>query len=230
MKNIIPGHQHPTIKFIEDSVDYFKKQGFAVALGNEIEDEWYNFDFLRVAKDHPARDLQDTFWLKNGKLLRTHTSTLQGRVTRDIGLLPPLKVIAPGRVYRNEATDSSHEAIFTQMEGFVIGKNITMANLMYVISDFLKNMLGEVETNFYPHHYPFVEPGMDVSIKWQGKWLEVLGSGMIHPEVISNMGYDPDIWQGFAFGFGVDRLTMLKTGIKDIRTLYHPDFRMIYQF
>lgn len=229
-KLIIKGHEHPAEKFLNKAVDYFIKQGYSVAIGNEIETEWYNFDLLRVEKDHPSRDVQDTFWIDDKRLLRTQTSTLQGRVTYDWKNKPPLKIVSPGRVFRNEATDMSHEAIFYQLEGFVIDYNVTMGNLISTIENFIVEIFGKIETKIYPHHYPFVEPGMDVSIKWKGKWLEVLGSGMIHPEVIKNMGYDPEKWQGFAFGMGIDRLALLDTGINDIRLLYHPDLRMIYQF
>lgn len=226
---LIRGHHHPTLALIDKAVDYFKQYGFYVALGPEIETEWYNFDFLRVPANHPSRDTQDTFWLKDGNVLRTQTSAVQGRVTHDWKIKPPIRVISPGRVFRNEATDASHEAVFYQFEGFVIDKNITMANLIATLKGFIEEIFGNIETRFYPHHFEYVEPGIEVVIKWKNKWLEVLGSGMIHPEVIKNMGYDPKIYQGFAFGIGADRFAMLRTGLEDIRYLYHPDMRMIKQ-
>lgn len=231
MKNsLISGHRHPNSIMIDLIVNYFKKYNFDVALGPEIESEWYNFDFLRVPKNHPARDIQDTFWIDETTVLRTHTSTLQGRVADYWKIKPPLRVIAPGRVFRNEATDSSHDAVFYQIDGFVVDKNINMSHLVGTIDNLLKYLFKNIETKFYPHHYPFVEPGMDVAMKWNGKWLEILGCGMIHSEVIRNMHLDPNEWQGFAFGVGLDRFTLLKTGIKDIRSLYRPDLRITYQF
>ena len=229
MNTKICGHPNPTLEFIRKSVKYFRGLGFNVAIGPEIETEWYNFDFLRVTADHPSRDTQDTFWTKENKVLRTQTSSVQGRVTHDWGFKPPLRVISPGRVYRNEATDSSHEAVFHQIEGFVIDKDINMGNLIYVIEDFIRYTFGSVKTKFYPHNFPYVEPGMEVVIEWNGKWLEVLGCGMIHPEVLKNMSIDIDVYRGFAFGLGADRFAMLKNNIEDIRLLYHPDYRMITQ-
>lgn len=229
MVDNICGHPNPTLEFIRSSVEYFKKSGFNIAIGPEIETEWYNFDFLRVTADHPSRDTQDTFWTVDGNVLRTQTSSVQGRITQDRGYHPPLRVISPGRVYRNEATDASHEAVFHQLEGFVIDKNINMGNLIYIIRDFIHQTFGQVETKFYPHNFPFVEPGMEVVIKWEGKWLEVLGCGMIHPEVLKNMGLNNRTISGFAFGIGADRFAMLKSNIEDIRLLYHPDYKMISQ-
>lgn len=226
----VNGNFHPTLKFIRDSVNYFTKLGFEIAIGPEIESEYYNFDFLRIPSNHPSRDVQDTFWIDDKKLLRTQTSTMQGRVTRDWKVKPPLRVIAPGKVFRNESTDPSHEAVFHQLEGFVIDRGINMANLIATINNYLKYMFEDIEIRVYPHHYPFVEPGMDVAIKWNGRWLEVLGCGLIHPEVIENMNIDSNKWRGLAFGMGVDRLAMLKYKINDIRSLYHPDLRLNYQF
>lgn len=227
--NNICGHPHPTLDFIRESVKYFRSYGFNVAIGPELETEWYNFDFLRVKSDHPSRDTQDTFWTKNNKVLRTQTSSVQGRVTHERGFKPPIRVISPGRVFRNEATDASHEAVFHQLEGFAIDKDINMGNMIFILKDFIKHIFGDIETKFYPHNFPYVEPGMEVVIEWKGKWMEVLGCGMIHPEVLRNMGIDNKQFQGFAFGLGADRFAMLKTGIEDIRVLYHPDYRMISQ-
>ncbi|NCO44131.1 phenylalanine--tRNA ligase subunit alpha [Candidatus Berkelbacteria bacterium] len=225
----ITGHEHPTLACIENVVNYFISKGFSVALGPEIESEWYNFDFLRVPAHHPSRDTQDTFWISQSTVLRTQTSAIQGRVTKDWNIQPPLRVISPGRVFRNESTDASHESVFHQLEGFVIDTNITMAHLLSTIDGLLNHMFGEIPTKYYPHHFEYVEPGMEVVIKWKDSWLEVLGCGMIHPEVLSNMGIDSSEYSGFAFGLGADRLSLLKYGINDIRSLYHPDARIIRQ-
>lgn len=229
MPNIPPGHIHPTNQLIARACEAMKKIGFEVVTGPEITTEDLNFDVLRVPADHPARDVQDTFWTKSGSVLRTHTSAMQIPSMRT--RKPPARVLIPGRVYRNEATDATHEATLYQLEGFAIDKNITMANLVDTLNYLLKEMLGSnIETKFFPHHYPFVEPAMDVMIKWQGKWLEVLGSGMIHPEVLENMGVDPKLWQGFAFGMGIDRLMMLQRGVNDIRWCNSGDLRFLKQF
>lgn len=225
----VVGHEHPTLSFIDDAVNYFKQQGFSVALGPEIETEWYNFDFLRIPKHHPSRDTQDTFWISQDTVLRTQTSAVQGRVTQDWKIQPPMRVISPGRVFRNESTDSSHEAVFHQLEGFVIEKNISMAHLLSTIDDFIHHIFGDIQTKYYPHHFEYVEPGMEVVIWWKGLWLEVLGCGMIHPDVLKNMGIDSSRYSGFAFGLGADRFSMLRTGIDDIRSLYAPDIKIIKQ-
>lgn len=229
MPNLPPGHIHPISQFITQAVRVMEKIGFEVVTGPEITTEHYNFDVLRVPVDHPARDIQDTFWTTSGMVLRTQTSAMQIPVMKLNK--PPARILIPGRVYRNEATDATHEASFYQLEGFAIDKNITMSNLIWTIDYFLKSILGsEIETKYFPHYYPFVEPGMDVMIRWQGKWLEVLGSGMIHPQVITNMGLDKNTWQGFAFGMGVDRLMMLERGVDDVRTSYSSDLRFLKQF
>ena len=225
----VMGHEHPTMSFIENAVNYFRKLGFGVALGPEIESEWYNFDFLRVPSHHQSRDTQDTFWVSSDNVLRTQTSAIQGRVTLDWKIQPPMRIISPGRVFRNESTDASHEAVFHQLEGFVIDENISMAHLLSTIDGFIHHVFGEIETKFYPHHFEYVEPGMEVVIKWKNTWLEVLGCGMIHPEVLANMGINSSKYSGFAFGLGADRFSLLQYGIDDIRSLYTPDIRMIKQ-
>lgn len=230
-KSLTKGHRHPTLLLQDKIVNYFIEQGFQVGLGPEIETEFNNFDFLRMPSDHPARDIQDTFWTESGHVLRTQTTNIQPRVTIDMQIKPPLRVIAPGRVYRNEATDASHEVVLHQIDCFVIYQGINMSHLLGTISDMLKHIFPENEIKFRPHHYPFVEPGMDVDIKWKGKWLEVLGCGMIHPEIITKMGLDNNVYSGFAFGLGLDRFTLLKTGIEDIRQLHQKiDLRIINQF
>lgn len=222
------GHLHPLTLTLRKVVSLFEELGFEAVEGPEIETEWYNFGFLRIPKLHPARDLQDTFWLDQEKLLRTHTSSMQGRVMEK--RTPPVRIIVPGKVYRNEATDASHEAVFWHLEGFAIDKEISISHLIGTLKWFIKELLGNIPVRFYPQYYPFVEPGMDVAIFFKGKWLEILGSGMIHPEVLKNMGIDPKRWQGFAFGLGIDRLAMLNYQIPDIRFSYQNDMRFLKQF
>lgn len=225
------GNLHPLTLFTHQVTDILSKMGFSVIDGNEIETEWYNFDFLRVPSDHPARDVQDTFWLDKERLLRTHTTTVQGHSTKEYELIPPMRVLSIGRVFRNEATDGSHEAVFYQMDGFVIDQNIHMGHLIGLLTKLLKTIFGEdIKIRLRPHHYPFVEPGLDIDMYWKNKWLEVLGSGMIHPEVLANMGIDSTVYSGFAFGMGIDRLMMLKYGLNDIRASYTNDFRLLKQF
>lgn len=227
------GKSHPLQHFIQYAVSFFENQGFEIFEGPEIETEWRNFDFLRVPADHPARDVQDTFWLtksNNNGLLRTHTTTAQ---THLADRQPPLRIISPGRVFRNEATDATHQSQLYQVDGLVIDQDVSLTNLMATLESFLKYLFGEeANVRFVPHHYPFVEPGLDAHIKWTrtDRWLEVLGSGMMHPEVIHNMGYDPKIWRGFAFGMGVDRLMLLYWGIDDIRHSLLNDMRFLRQF
>ena len=223
------GHLHPLTQILRKIVKVFIDLGFEVIEGPEVETEYYNFDSLRIPRDHPARDVQDTFWLKDGRLLRTQTSSVQIRSMKE--RKPPVRIVVPGNCYRNEATDATHESNLFQLEGFAIDKNITMAHLKGTLKHFLKEIFGkEIKTRFVPHHYPFVEPGMDVHIFYNEKWLEVLGSGMIHPEVLKNMGVDPKKWQGFAFGLGIDRLMMLYFGINDIRLSHSGDLRFFKQF
>lgn len=229
MPNVVKGHIHPTTQLIARICDCLGKIGFEAVTGPEVTSEKLNFDVLRIPKDHPSRDVQDTFWTKDGRVLRTHTSAMQIPVMEN--RKPPARIIIPGRVYRNEATDATHEATLYQVEVFAIDKNITMTNLVWTIQYLLKELFGDsIETKFYPHHYPFVEPGMDVLIKWKGKWLEVLGSGMIHPQVLENMGVNSGEWSGFAFGLGADRFMMLQRALGDIRISYSSDLRFNYQF
>lgn len=223
------GHYHPLSLFTDASLAFFQKYGFEVVDGPERETEWYNFDFLRIPRDHPARDLQATFWLPDGRLLRTHTTALQGRVMRE--RRPPFRIVTVGRVFRNEATDATHEAVFYQLDGFAVEEGFSMAHLKGLLHDYLTSLFGQrTKLRFVPHHYPFVEPGMDAHIRFGRQWLEVLGSGMIHPEVLSRSGIDPRRFRGIAFGLGIDRLVMALTGIRDIRLLYQNDFRLLGQF
>ena len=229
------GHLHPITQTINEINRIFAKMGFSIAEGPEIETEFYNFDALRVAKDHPSRDMQDTFWLKDvgpkveRLLLRTHTSGVQVRYMQTH--TPPFRIIVPGKVFRNEATDATHEAEFHQFEGLLIDKKVSMADLKGALQNFFAEFFGsETEVRFRPSFFPFTEPSVEVDIRWKDKWLEVMGAGLVHRDVIAASGLDADEWQGFAFGGGVDRLVMLKYGVGDIRDLYSGDLRVVNQF
>jgi len=222
---------HPLRQFMQKSVEVFSDLGFEVYEGPEIENEWYNFDSLRMFADHPARDIQDTFWLVNGQILRTHTSAAQVRIMEK--RKPPARVLVPGRVFRHEATDASHEANFYQLEGFTIDKNISLADLIGTLNFFMKKIYGkDIQTRVRPGYFPFTEPSleMDIAKTANGDWEEILGAGMIHPEVLENMKINPKNWQGFAFGMGIDRLMMVATGVNDIRLSYSGDLRFLKQF
>jgi len=238
------GHLHLITQIIQRISEIFSEMGFEVANGPEIEDEYHNFDALNVPKDHPARDMQDTFWLEPEnlkKLLRTHTSGVQVRYMEENK--PPLAIVVPGKVFRNEATDATHDAQFHQCEGLVIGENISLANLKGTLEFFLKKLFGEnVVIRLRPGYFPFVEPGVEVDMicfKCQGKgcpacshsgWIEILGGGMVHPNVLNNCGIDSRKFQGFAFGLGVDRIAMLKHGVEDVRLFSSGDLRLVNQF
>lgn len=224
------GHLHPSTQFLRKLVKIFEELGFEVYESPEVDSEWYNFDALNVPSDHPVRDVQDTFWLKDGRVLRTQTSN--GQVRFGETHKPPFRIIIPGRCFRNEATDQSHETTFFQLEGLYVDKNVTVANLFWTIGEMIKKIYGgSVEYRIRPHHYPFVEPGYDVDLKIKsGKWMEVLGSGMVHPIVLKNMGIDPEKYSGFAFGLGPDRMMLKKYGIEDIRLNLSGDLRFLRQF
>ena len=226
------GHLHPLTQILEEIEEIFQSMGFNVIEGPEIETEYYNFDALNVPKEHPARDMQDTFWLKSDNqklLLRTHTSPMQIRHMEKNK--PPFRIIVPGRCFRYEATDVSHSHTFYQMEGLMIDKNINVANFKAIIAEFFKKLFSkEVEIRLRPSYFPFVEPGFEIDIKMKGKWLEVMGAGMVHPNVLKAAGHDPREWQGFAFGVGLDRMAMIKYGIDDIRLFYNGDLRFLKQF
>jgi phenylalanyl-tRNA synthetase alpha chain len=232
------GHLHPLTVVQQDAVKIFESLGFAVASGPEMEDSYHNFDALNIPKDHPARDMQDTLFIKKTKekelVMRTHTSGVQIRFMEELvasGGKPPFAVVAPGKVFRNESTDTTHEIQFHQIEGLMVGEDISLANLKGVLLEFFKEFLGEdVEIRLRPGFFPFVEPGVEVDLKFKGKWLEVLGAGMVHPNVLKSVGIDPEKYQGFAFGIGVDRMAMMKYEVLDIRMFYNGDLRVVEQF
>jgi len=237
-------HIHPITRVIQDIASVFVEMGFGIAQGPEIEDEYYNFDALNVPKNHPARDMQDTFWLEPKelkKLLRTQTSNMQIRYMEENK--PPLAIVVPGKVFRNEATDATHEAQFHQMEGLMVGKDISLANLKATLETFLKKLFGDnVEIRLRPGYFPFVEPGVEIDMicfKCKGKgcpacshsgWIEILGAGMVHPKVLNQVGIDSQEYTGFAFGVGIERLAMLKYEIDDVRLFYSGDLRLVNQF
>jgi len=225
------GSLHPLTIVKNDVIKILTDLGFEVADGPEIDDQWHTFDGLNVPKDHPARDMQDTFFVdgQDDKVMRTHTSTVQMHYMENNKA--PFAVISPGKVYRQEATDATHEAHFHQIDGIMVGKDINLGNLKAVLDIFLKKLLGDdIEIRFRPGYFPFVEPGVEVDLKFRGKWLEVLGAGMVHPNVLKNGGIDSGEFTGFAFGVGLDRLAMMKYDIPDVRMLYTGDLRVVEQF
>lgn len=236
------GHRHIITKTIREMTDIFVSLGFDVAEGKEIETDWYNFEALNIPKDHPARDTQDTFYLEGSQnLLRTHTSPAQIHIMEQTK--PPIRVVVPGRVYRNEATDATHSATFHQIEGLVVGEDITFAELKGTLSLFIHRLFGqEIDLRFRPSHFQFTEPSAEVDIKCvicggkgcrvckQSGWLEVLGCGMVHPNVFKSVNYDSEKYTGYAFGMGVERFAMFKNGIDDMRVLFENDVRVLKQF
>lgn len=228
------GHLHPITQFIREIVAIFAEMGFVVASGPELEKEHYNFDVLNTPKDHPSRDMQDTFWIKSKErlVMRTHTtSTTLGRFLEANKDNLPCAAIVPGKVFRNEATDATHEAQFYQLDSVYVTKDASLGHLKGVVEHFLKKMYGDdAVIRFRPSFFSFVEPGIEVDMLFNGKWLEMGGAGMIHPNVFKAAGIDPTAWKGFAFGFGVDRLVMLRHNIPDVRMIYDGDLRFINQF
>lgn len=225
------GTEHPLSLLAQEAYQVFADLGFEIAMGPELESEHYNFDVLNVAKDHPARDMQDTFWIK-GKpehVLRTHTTSVTARAIEQAGKESrlPAAFISIGKVFRNEATDFSHEMQFFQIDGIMVGEKISIADLKGVLTHFYKKMLGEdVDVEFRPSFFPFTEPSLEVFAKFKGKWLEMMGSGELHPNVIKALGLDPNKYTGFAFGGGLDRIAMIKWGIPDVRLFYQGDLRL----
>lgn len=235
------GRLHPITVVIRDMARIFGKMGFSVSQGPELEDEWHNFTALGVPEDHPARDMQDTFWVKGekGMVMRTHTSPSQIRYMETHmkdGNLPPYRIIVPGKVFRNEATDATHEAQFYQCEGLVVGEGISLAHLKGTLDSFFKEFFGEsARIRFRPSYFPFTEPSVEVDVWYEtdgkeGRWLEVMGAGMVHPSVLANAGVDAARYKGFAFGVGVERLAMIKYGIPDVRLFHNGDVRFVHGF
>ena len=222
------GAAHPVQQVMDDLVDLLCSFGFELEDGPEVETEIYNFDLLNMPASHPARDMQDTFYLQGGLLLRTQTSPVQIRTMQRQP--PPVRMIAPGKVYRCDA-DTTHSPVFHQIEGLWIDKDVTMADLKGTLTHFLHALYGpDRPVRFRPSFFPFTEPSVEIDV-WTGtRWMEVLGAGMVHPRILRNVGYDPDQVQGFAFGLGVDRLAMIRYGITDIRYLWENDARVLRQF
>jgi phenylalanyl-tRNA synthetase alpha chain len=231
------GRLHPLTQVTDSIVRAFRKLGFAVADGPEIEDEVHCFDALNTPKDHPARDAQDTFFLdSNGRpLLRTHTSSVQIRVMEKTP--PPIRIVVPGRVFRRDNADATHNPTFHQIEGLYVDRNVTVSDLKGTVEAVFKEVLGnDVKLRFRPHYFSYTEPSLEIDftnalVRKLGKeWLEIAGCGMVHPQVFENVGYDPEVWSGWAFGFGIERIAMLCYGITDIRLLYENDIRFLKQF
>jgi len=225
------GTEHPLSILTNEAYQSFIDLGFEVATGPELESEWYNFDALNVSKDHPARDMQDTFYVKDEKekVLRTHATSVTFREIEKAAKenKTPCAFISIGKVFRNESTDATHEMQFYQIDGCMIGENISLANMKGVLIEFYKKMLGaETEVEFRPSFFPFTEPSIEVHAMFKGKWLEMMGGGMLHPNVIRNAGFDPEKVQGFAFGGGLDRIAMIKWNIPDVRLFYQGDLRL----
>lgn len=243
------GHMHPISRLIRDINTAFGELGFVFADGLEMEEIKYNFDLLNFPKNHPARDMQDTFFIDEqpDMVLRTHTSPVQVRYMErfikehaDGKADFPIRVIVPGKVFRNEATDATHEAQFYQLEGLMVDKGISVGHLKGTLEHFFARLFrGSVEVRLRPSFFPFVEPGLEVDMrltspdapeKLRGRWIEIMGAGMVHPNVLRNAGVDPDVYQGFAFGMGIDRLAVMRYGVDDVRLFYNGDLRVVSQF
>lgn len=235
------GKLHPLTQVMNEIKDIFIGMGFSIAEGPEVEYDYYNFEALNIPKDHPARDTQDTFYIEDNIVLRTQTSPIQVRVMENTK--PPIRIIAPGKVYRSDAVDATHSPVFHQIEGLVVDKGVTMADLKGTLEMFVKSLYGEdTKVRFRPHHFPFTEPSaeMDISCfncggkgcsmcKGEG-WIEILGCGMVHPKVLENCNIDPEVYSGFAFGVGLERIAMGKYDINDLRLFFENDLRFLDQF
>jgi phenylalanyl-tRNA synthetase alpha chain len=224
-----PGLLHPVTRTLRRMTRILGHAGFDVHTGPHVEDDFHNFTALNIPDDHPARAMHDTFYLHSGLLLRTHTSPVQIRAMKAHG--PPLRLIAPGRVYRRDS-DLTHTPMFTQVEGLVVDRDVSFANLKAVLYDFVSKFFErEVELRFRPSYFPFTEPSAEVDVRSEsGRWLEILGCGMVHPNVLRNTGIDPTEWRGYAFGMGVERLAMLRYGVDDLRAFFENDLRFLEQF
>lgn len=235
----VVGRPHPLTLVTDDIVRCFRKIGFVVADGPEIEDEYHCFDALNTPADHPARDSQDTFFVQDsarpGSLLRTHTSSVQIRVMEK--QQPPVRIVVPGRVYRRDNADATHNPTFHQIEGLYVDRNVTVGDLKGTVEYVFKELLGdEVRLRFRPHYFSYTEPSFEIDFssaltrKMGKEWLEIAGCGMVHPKVFETVGYDPEVWTGWAFGFGIERIAMIRYGINDIRLFYENDVRFLKQF
>lgn len=240
-RRIAEGGKHPLLTVLDDLKDIFIGMGFTIAEGPEVELDYYNFEALNIPKDHPARDTQDTFYINENLVLRSQTSPVQVRTMEN--QKPPIRIIAPGRVYRSDAVDATHSPVFHQVEGLVVDKGITMADLKGTLEIFVKKLYGEeTRLRFRPHHFPFTEPSAEVDIscfncggegcrvcKGEG-WIEILGCGMVHPRVLQNCGIDPEEYSGFAFGIGLERVAMFRYDVDDMRMFFENDVRFLKQF
>ncbi len=235
------GHRHPLAKIEAEMCDVFRSMGFDISEGPEVEFDYYNFEALNTPANHPARDVQDTFYITDNMLLRSQTSSVQVRTMEKTK--PPIRIVAPGRVYRSDSVDATHSPMFHQLEGLVVDRGITMGDLKGTLEIFAQRMFGEdSKIRFRPHHFPFTEPSAEVDVscfvcggkgcrvcKGEG-WIEILGSGMVHPNVLRYCGIDPEIYTGFAFGMGIERIAMRRYNIDDMRLLYENDIRFLSQF
>ena len=222
------GHRHPLITTTENIIDLFLGLGYKVSEGPEIENDYYNFEALNIPPDHPARDMQDTFYLGGEYLLRTHTSPVQ---IRSLEMnKPPVRIVSPGRVYRRDAVDATHSPVFHQIEVLAIDEGLDFSYLRGTVLAFLKAFFGDLPIRFRASYFPFTEPSAEVDVQWRGKWLEVMGCGMVDPAVLEGLGIDPEKYSGFAAGLGVERFCMVRNGVDDIRKLYTSDLRFLEQF
>ena len=222
------GHRHPLITTTEEIVDLFCGLGYQVEEGPEVETDHHNFTALNIPPDHPARDMQDTFYLRDNLLLRTHTSPVQIRHLETHA--PPVRIVAPGRVYRRDAVDATHSPVFHQVEVLAIDEGLDFSHLRGTVMAFLKAFFGDLPVRFRASYFPFTEPSAEVDVQWRGRWLEVMGCGMVDPAVLEGLGLDPERYSGFAAGVGVERFCMVRHGIDDIRRLYTSDLRFLEQF
>jgi len=222
------GNKHPLISTQDEIIDIFCGLGYTVENGPEIESDFYNFESLNIPENHPARDMQGTFYLKDNFLLRTHTSPVQIRFLENNP--PPVRIIAPGRVYRRDAVDATHSPVFNQVEVLCIDQEINFSHLRGTVLTFLKTFFGDLPVRFRASYFPFTEPSAEVDVKWKGKWLEVMGCGMVDPMVLDKLGIDSEKWTGFAAGLGVERFCMVRHQIDDIRKFYTNDLRFLEQF
>ncbi|KGG12021.1 MULTISPECIES: phenylalanine--tRNA ligase subunit alpha [Prochlorococcus] len=222
------GRRHPLNSTKEEIIDLFCGLGYVVEEGPEVENDYYNFEALNIPENHPARDMQDTFYLGGNSLLRTHTSPVQIRYLEKNP--PPVRIVAPGRVYRRDAVDSTHSPVFHQIEVLAIDEGLDFSHLRGTVMAFLKAFFGDLPVRFRASYFPFTEPSAEVDVQWRGKWLEVMGCGMVDPAVLEGLGIDSERWTGFAAGLGVERFCMVRHGIDDIRRLYTSDLRFLEQF